>query len=561
MAAAAPGGGALANLPRPPPSGRAAARSRGPLPPRFRAAPAAAPAAAAPAGGPATARDLYRADDAPARAFGFLSAADFDTRFALDAGGAQLGAGAFSVVLGATERSTGRPVAVKRAAKRRVQSGAMDALFARRVRNEADIGARLGATLAAAELLGAYEDEGSVSLVLERCSGGRLGGPLAEAAAAPLAAAALRAVAQAHAAGVVLRDVKPDNFLFTAPGRRGAPGLRAIDFGVSVFAPRNGNWVDAKAGSPMFVAPDVLRSRYGAPADLWSLGVTLYTLLAGRLPFGGEEGEEVAARWALDGTFDHKEAFRAVLYAPLDFERPPWGALSPEAADFARALLERDPAARPTALEALGHPWLRALGGGGGGGGGLALEDTVVARLQRYALGGPLKRAAQRRVAALGGAAPPAALMGLFDAAAGGAPRAPEAALRAALRARFALEDDEAAKVLAPLAGADGGGVPRDAWAAAVADWGGAAAAAPAFAPALDAAFREADADADGALGRADLARFLAGAAPACPDVGPAALREADADGDRRISRAELSALLAAPDAPLEAFDARVRGG
>jgi calcium-dependent protein kinase len=522
--------------------------------------PAAEAAAAAPAGGPATARDLYRADDAPARAFGFLSAADFDARFELNTGGAQLGAGAFSVVLGATERSTGRPVAVKRSAKRRVQSGAMDALFARRVRNEADIGARLGATLAAAELLGAYEDEGSVSLVLERCSGGRLGGPLAEAAAAPLAAAALRAVAQAHAAGVVLRDVKPDNFLFAAPGRRGAPGLRAIDFGVSVFAPRNSNWVDAKAGSPMFVAPDVLRSRYGAPADLWSLGVTLYTLLAGRLPFGGEEGEEVAARWARDGTFDHKEAFRAVLYAPLDFERPPWGALSPAAAGFARALLTRDPAARPTALEALRHPWLRALGVGGGG--GLALEDTVVARLQRFALGGPLKRAAQRRVAALGGAAPPAAaLMGLFDAAAAGAPVAPEAALRAALRARFALEDDEAAKVMAPLAGADGGGVLRDAWAAAVADWGGAAAATPAFAPALDAAFREADADADGALGRADLARFLTGAAPACPDLGPAALREADADGDGRVSRAEFAALLAAPDAPLEAFDARARGG
>ena len=80
-------------------------------------------------------------------------------------------------------------------------------------------------------------------------------------------------------------------FLFAGP-EEGAP-LKAIDFGISVFcAP--GQVVDLRAGTPIFIAPEVLRNRYSLEADLWSVGIVAYQLLTGRLPFAGEEGLEVS---------------------------------------------------------------------------------------------------------------------------------------------------------------------------------------------------------------------------------------------------------------------------
>lgn len=48
--------------------------------------------------------------------------------------------------------------------------------------------------------------------------------------------------------------------------------LKAIDFGISVFC-EPGQVVDLRAGTPIYIAPEVLRSRYSLPADLWSLGI------------------------------------------------------------------------------------------------------------------------------------------------------------------------------------------------------------------------------------------------------------------------------------------------
>lgn len=127
-------------------------------------------------------------------------------------------------------------------------------------------------------------------------------------------------------------------------------------------------------------------------------GIIAYQLLTGRLPFDDDEAREMGAAFLASHAVDRKEAFRATLSAPLDFDKAPWDAISPAARDFCMALLQRDPAARPAAADMLRHPWLasqhadeRPADGG--------INDTLVQRLQRYGTYGKLKQAALRAVA------------------------------------------------------------------------------------------------------------------------------------------------------------------
>lgn len=74
------------------------------------------------------------------------------------------------------------------------------------------------------------------------------------------------------------------------------PCLQAIDFGISIFC-QTGQYIDVRAGTPIYIAPEVLRMNYTLSADIWSLGIVAYQLLTGRLPFAGEEGLEVSEEY------------------------------------------------------------------------------------------------------------------------------------------------------------------------------------------------------------------------------------------------------------------------
>lgn len=67
--------------------------------------------------------------------------------------------------------------------------------------------------------------------------------------------------------------------------------VRLIDFGLSKVSKKK--VMHTVAGTPFYMAPEVLNENYGAKADIWSLGVLLYTLVSGYLPFQGGNNREV----------------------------------------------------------------------------------------------------------------------------------------------------------------------------------------------------------------------------------------------------------------------------
>ncbi|WP_437671194.1 protein kinase domain-containing protein [Sorangium sp. So ce131] len=106
------------------------------------------------------------------------------------------------------------------------------------------------------------------------------------------------AVGEAHAAGIVHRDLKPAN-LFLTTDVSGSPCIKVLDFGVSKLAGDLTLTNESQAlGSPLYMSPEQMNSSrdVDARSDLWSLGIILYQLVAGRTPFHADTIQALCAR-------------------------------------------------------------------------------------------------------------------------------------------------------------------------------------------------------------------------------------------------------------------------
>ncbi|XP_055807948.1 calcium-dependent protein kinase 20-like [Solanum dulcamara] len=293
--------------------------------------------------------------------------------------GRKLGQGQFGTTFLCVEKAQGKEFACKSIAKRKLttEEDVED------VRREIQIMHHLAGHPSVVQIVGAYEDAVAVHVVMELCAGGELferiikRGHYTEKKAAELARVIVGVVEACHSLGVMHRDLKPENFLFV--NEKEESSLKTIDFGLSVFF-RPGETFTDVVGSPYYVAPEVLRKRYGPECDIWSAGVIIYILLSGVPPFWDETEQGI---------------FEQIVKGELDLVSEPWPAISESAKDLVRKMLVRDPKKRLTAHEVLCHPWVRV--------GGVApdkpLDSAVLSRLNQFSAMNKLKKIAIRVIA------------------------------------------------------------------------------------------------------------------------------------------------------------------
>ncbi|KAJ0807688.1 putative protein kinase CAMK-CDPK family [Helianthus annuus] len=211
------------------------------------------------------------------------------------------------------------------------------------VHREVEIMQHLSGHPGVVTLKAVYEDSESFHLVMELCSGGRLidqmtkEGRYSEQRAANIFKELMMVIKYCHDMGVVHRDVKPENILLTTSGK-----IKLADFGLAVRI-TNGQSLAGLAGSPAYVAPEVLSGNYSEKVDVWSAGILLHALLVGVLPFQGDSLEDV---------------FEAIKTVELNFHTGVWESVSKPARDLLERILTRNADSRITADEVLSHPWI-----------------------------------------------------------------------------------------------------------------------------------------------------------------------------------------------------------
>lgn len=151
----------------------------------------------------------------------------------------------------------------------------------------------------------------------------------------------LSALNHLHAKKIVHRDMKPENIVIIETNTDELL-IKLIDFGTSVYM--KSDHLTQELGTIYYIAPEVFKNCYNEKADIWSVGIILFTMLCGHPPFKGKKEEEIKKK---------------ILSSKIDFSV--LKNVSKEAIQFVKELLNYEPIKRPSCEQALKNPWLFKL--------------------------------------------------------------------------------------------------------------------------------------------------------------------------------------------------------
>ena len=255
-----------------------------------------------------------------------------------------IGKGKFGVVNLGIHKKTGQQVAIKILNKENIKTIEDKEL----VRIEIEI-LKLCHHPNIVRLLDHLENNDYIYIVTEYIGGGTLGQYLkkkkfnfSERQATNIMSQIANGVKYLHQYGIAHRDLKPDNIMITQQNDYGV--IKIMDFGLSKILSPNERMVDGY-GTLSYVAPEVLlRTPYNKEVDIWSMGVILFYMLSGKLPFRGHKEQEVAEK---------------IVYDPLEFDEDDWETRSQKVQDLISCCLEKKKEDRITIDKFINHPWFK----------------------------------------------------------------------------------------------------------------------------------------------------------------------------------------------------------
>ncbi|CAD5210338.1 unnamed protein product [Bursaphelenchus xylophilus] len=257
-----------------------------------------------------------------------------------------LGHGTFSVCRKCRRLSDGKLFAVKIVSQK----------FSHQARREVRILETVNPHPNIVNFVEVLEDYLHFYIVLELLTGGELLHRLknmnafTECEASKFMSQLVAAVSHLHSKFVVHRDLKPENILFEsdAPDAQ----IKLIDFGFARLLPNTYESLSTPCFTLAYAAPEVIEvedelPQYNQQCDLWSLGVIMFTMLSGKVPFHAKTTAESA-----------NDIIARIRSAEFSFDDPSFDSVSNMAKDLITGLLTIDPKKRVTLAELCRHPWI-----------------------------------------------------------------------------------------------------------------------------------------------------------------------------------------------------------